>query len=102
MGRSRFCWLSWWTELALIEQAGMKTSGYAAGSLLTVADLPVTEVAAILAATDRFGGMSGSDRARILAGRGVGPLFCVFNRPTRKWFWLVAQHSCCVYTLSPP
>ena len=32
----------------------MKSSGYAAGSLLTVADLSVVEVAAILAATDRM------------------------------------------------
>ncbi len=34
-------------------QGEMKSSEYAAGSLLTVAGLPVEEVAAILAATDR-------------------------------------------------
>src|SRR5260370_4394407 len=83
MGRNRCCWLSWWTELALIEQAEMKTSGYAAGSLLTVADLPVAEVAAILAATDRIEGMSGADRARMLAGGRGALLF--YEWGTRTW-----------------
>jgi hypothetical protein len=45
-----------------------KSSEYAAGSLLTVTDLPVVEVAAILAETDRLERMPSEERARILAG----------------------------------
>jgi aspartate carbamoyltransferase catalytic subunit len=52
-----------------------KSSEYAAGSLLTVADLPVTEIAAILAATDRIERMASVDRSRILAGRRIALLF---------------------------
>src|SRR6266853_1531533 len=99
MGRNRFCWLSWWTELALIEQAEMKTSRYAAGSLLTVADLPVAEVAAILAATDRIEGMSGSDRARILAGRRIALLFYESSTRTRTSFELAAKSLGAITTL---
>src|SRR6202162_3969150 len=99
MGRSRFCWLSWWTELALIERAAMKTSGYAAGSLLTVADLPVAEVAAILAATDRIERMSGADRARMLAGRRIALLFYESSRRTRTSFELAAKSLGAITTL---
>jgi aspartate carbamoyltransferase catalytic subunit len=99
MGRSRFCWLSWWTELALIERAAMKTSGYAAGSLLTVADLPVAEVAAILAATDRIERMSGADRARILAGRRIALLFYESSTRTRTSFELAAKSLGAITTL---
>src|SRR5258707_14814493 len=91
MGRNRFCWLSWWTELSLIEQAAMKASRYAAGSLLTVADLPVAEVAAILAATDRIERMSGADRARMLAGRRIALLFYEASRRARNSFGLAAK-----------
>jgi aspartate carbamoyltransferase catalytic subunit len=99
MGRSRFCWLSWWTELALIEQAEMKTSGYAAGSLLTVADLPVAEVAAILAATDRIERISGSDRVRMLAGRRIALLFYESSTRTRTSFELAAKSLGAITTL---
>ena len=91
MGRSRCCWLSWWTELALTEQAEMKTSGYAVGSLLTVADLPVAEVAAILAATDRIERMAGVDRVRMLAGRRIALLFYESSTRTRTSFELAAK-----------
>jgi aspartate carbamoyltransferase catalytic subunit len=99
MGRNRFCWLSWWTELALIERAAMKTSGYAAGSLLTVADLPVAEVAAILAATDRIERMSGADRARMLAGRRIALLFYESSTRTRTSFELAAKSLGAITTL---
>src|SRR5258708_15853375 len=91
MGRSRFCWLSWWTELALIEQAAMKASRYAAGSLLTVADLPVPDVASSLTETDRIERMSGADRVRVLAGRRIALLFYESSTRTRTSFELAAK-----------
>jgi aspartate carbamoyltransferase catalytic subunit len=99
MGRNRCCWLSWWTELALIEQSAMKTSGYAAGSLLTVADLTVTEVAAILAATDRIERMASADRARMLAGRRIALLFYESSTRTRTSFELAAKSLGAITTL---
>src|SRR5260370_38566493 len=99
MGRRRWWWLSWWNEVAVSERAAMKTSGYAAGSLLTVADLPVVEVAAILAATDRIEGMSGADRARMLAGGGIAVLVYGSRTPNRDWFWLVAEWLGAVHSL---
>jgi aspartate carbamoyltransferase catalytic subunit len=77
----------------------MKTSGYAAGSLLTVADLPVAEVAAILAATDRIEGMSGADRARMLAGRRIALLFYESSTRTRTSFELAAKSLGAITTL---
>ncbi len=47
-----------------MQHAG-KSSEYAAGSLLTVTDLPVVEVAAILAETDRLEQMAAAERAKI-------------------------------------
>ena len=99
MGRSRCCWLSWWTELALTEQAERKTSGYAAGSLLTVADLPLVEVAAILAATDRIERMSGADRVQMLAGRRIALLFYESSTRTRTSFELAAKSLGAITTL---
>jgi aspartate carbamoyltransferase catalytic subunit len=99
MGRSRFCWLSWWTELALIEQAVMKASGYAAGSLLTVADLTVVEVAAILGETGRIERMTGADRARMLAGRRIALLFYESSTRTRTSFELAAKSLGAITTL---
>src|SRR3981189_3303474 len=95
MGRNRCCWLSWWTELALIEQAAMKASGYAAGSLLTVAGLPVVEVAA----TDRIERMSGADRVRMLAGRRIALLFYESSTRTRTSFELAAKSLGAITTL---
>jgi aspartate carbamoyltransferase catalytic subunit len=85
--------------LALIEQAAMKASGYAAGSLLTVADLPVMEVAAILAATDRIERMAGADRARMLAGRRIALLFYESSTRTRTSFELAAKSLGAITTL---
>src|ERR1700756_1780097 len=99
MGRNRCCWLSWWTELALTEQAEMKTSGYAVGSLLTVADLPVAEVAAILGATDRIEQMDGAHRARMLAGRRIALLFYESSTRTRTSFELAAKSLGAITTL---
>src|SRR3981081_2140572 len=99
MGRSRCFWLNWWTELPLIERVAMKTSGNAAGSLLTVTDLTVEEVAAILAATDRIDGMSGADRARILSGRRIALLFYESSTRTRTSFELAAKSLGAITTL---
>jgi aspartate carbamoyltransferase catalytic subunit len=77
----------------------MKTSGYAAGSLLTVADLPVAEVAAILAATDRIERMSGGDRVRMLAGRRIALLFYESSTRTRTSFELAAKSLGAITTL---
>jgi aspartate carbamoyltransferase catalytic subunit len=85
--------------LALIERAAMKTSGYAAGSLLTVADLPVAEIAAILAATDRIERMSDADRARMLAGRRIALLFYESSTRTRTSFELAAKSLGAITTL---
>src|SRR5260370_10706065 len=99
MGRNRFWWLSWWTALALIEQAAMKASRYVAGSLSTVADLPVVEFAAIRAATARIEGMSGADRARMLAGRRIALLFYESSTRTRTSFELAAKSLGAITTL---
>jgi aspartate carbamoyltransferase catalytic subunit len=85
--------------LALIERAAMKSSGYAAGSLLTVADLTVVEVAAILAATDRIEWMAGADRARMLAGRRIALLFYESSTRTRTSFELAAKSLGAITTL---
>src|ERR1700751_5318651 len=99
MGRSRFCWWSWWTELALIEQAVVRISQYAAGSLLTVADLTVAEVAAILTATDRMEQMDSAHRARMLAGRRIALLFYESSTRTRTSFELAAKSLGAITTL---
>jgi aspartate carbamoyltransferase catalytic subunit len=69
----------------------MKTSEYAAGSLLTVAGLPVEEVSAILAATARIERMHSTERARMLAGRRIALLFYESSTRTRTSFELAAK-----------
>ena len=69
----------------------MKIAEYASGSLLTVADLPVVEVAAILAATDRIERMPQVERARMLAGRRIALLFYESSTRTRTSFELAAK-----------
>jgi aspartate carbamoyltransferase catalytic subunit len=64
-----------------------------------VADLPVVEVAAILAATDRIEGMSGADRARMLAGRRIALLFYESSTRTRTSFELAAKSLGAMTTL---
>jgi aspartate carbamoyltransferase catalytic subunit len=77
----------------------MTKSGTRAGSLLTVADLTVVEVAAILAATDRMERMAGADRARILAGRRIALLFYESSTRTRTSFELAAKSLGAITTL---
>jgi aspartate carbamoyltransferase catalytic subunit len=76
-----------------------KKAGYAAGSLLTVRDLTVMDVAAILAATDRIEGMMEPDRARILAGRRIALLFYESSTRTRTSFELAAKQLGAITTL---
>ncbi len=75
------------------------SAGYAGGSLLTVASLPVTEVAAILAATDRFERMASADRARTLTGRRIALLFYESSTRTRTSFELAAKSLGAITTL---
>jgi aspartate carbamoyltransferase catalytic subunit len=77
----------------------VKSSEYAAGSLLTVADLTVVEVAAILSATDRIEQMTGTDRARLLAGRRIALLFYESSTRTRTSFELAAKSLGAITTL---
>src|SRR5271170_3552441 len=77
----------------------VKSAGYAAGSLLTVANLPVEEVAAILAATDRLERMASAERARILAGRRIALLFYESSTRTRTSFELAAKSLGAMTTL---
>ncbi len=77
----------------------MKASEYAAGSLLTVVGLPVEEVAAILAATDRIERMATADRAKILAGRRIALLFYESSTRTRTSFELAAKSLGAMTTL---
>jgi aspartate carbamoyltransferase catalytic subunit len=76
-----------------------KDSEYAAGSLLTVANLPVTEIAAILAMTDRIERMASPERARILAGRRIALLFYESSTRTRTSFELAAKSLGAITTL---
>ena len=76
-----------------------KSSGIAAGSLLTVADLPVTEVAAILTATDRIERMDSAERSRMLTGRRIALLFYESSTRTRTSFELAAKQLGAITTL---
>jgi aspartate carbamoyltransferase catalytic subunit len=64
---------------------------YAPGSLLTVRDLPVREVSAILSETGRLERMQHAERARILAGRRIALLFYESSTRTRTSFELAAK-----------
>jgi aspartate carbamoyltransferase catalytic subunit len=64
---------------------------YAPGSLLTVRDLPVREVSAILSETARLERMQHAERARILAGRRIALLFYESSTRTRTSFELAAK-----------
>ena len=77
----------------------MKSSEYAAGSLLTVANLSVEDVAAILAATDRLERMAVADRVRILAERRIALLFYESSTRTRTSFELAAKSLGAMTTL---
>jgi aspartate carbamoyltransferase catalytic subunit len=69
----------------------MKSSEYAAGSLLTVRDLRVEEVSAILGQTTRLERMSHEECARLLAGRRIALLFYESSTRTRTSFELAAK-----------
>jgi aspartate carbamoyltransferase catalytic subunit len=77
----------------------LDTGTIAAGSLLTVASLTVTEVAAILAATDRLERMAATERAKILEGRRIALLFYESSTRTRTSFELAAKSLGAMTTL---
>jgi aspartate carbamoyltransferase catalytic subunit len=61
------------------------------GSLITVADLKVREVASILSLTDDLAAMRASEKAKVLAGRRVALLFYESSTRTRTSFELAAK-----------
>jgi aspartate carbamoyltransferase catalytic subunit len=69
----------------------MTKSGMRAGSLLSVMDLSVGEVSAILAETARLERMAHAERARMLAGRRMALLFYESSTRTRTSFELAAK-----------
>jgi aspartate carbamoyltransferase catalytic subunit len=69
----------------------MTKSGTRAGSLLSVMDLSVGEVSAILAETARLERMAHAERARLLAGRRMALLFYESSTRTRTSFELAAK-----------
>jgi aspartate carbamoyltransferase catalytic subunit len=66
---------------------------------LTVSDLPVTEIAAILVATDRIEQMGSAQRSRMLAGRRIALLFYESSTRTRTSFELAAKQLGAITTL---
>jgi aspartate carbamoyltransferase catalytic subunit len=80
-------------------QRAVKSSGFAAGSLLTVTSLSVVDVAAILAATDRIERMADAERSRLLAGRRIALLFYESSTRTRTSFELAAKSLGAITTL---
>jgi len=64
---------------------------YASGSLLTVEQLTVADVAEILAATARLEAMTREQRARVLEGRTIALLFYESSTRTRTSFELAAK-----------
>jgi aspartate carbamoyltransferase catalytic subunit len=77
----------------------MTKSGTRAGSLLSVNDLSVAEVAAILAAADRMERMPATERVKVLAGRRVALLFYESSTRTRTSFELSAKQLGAMTTL---
>ncbi len=69
------------------------------GSLLSVMDLSVAEVAAILAAADRMEAMPAAERVKLLAGRRVALLFYESSTRTRTSFELAAKSLGAMTTL---
>lgn len=66
-------------------------STYAPGSLLTVANLPIAEVASILALTDQLQSLPPKEKSQQLAGRRVALLFYESSTRTRTSFELAAK-----------
>ena len=71
----------------------------AAGSLLTVADLSVDDVARILSLTDRLAVMDPARKATLLSGRRIALLFYESSTRTRTSFELAAKSLGAVTTL---
>ncbi len=76
--------------VAMRPDAG-KSSVHPAGSLLSVSDLRVDEVSAILVETARIERTAPADRARMLAGRRIALLFYESSTRTRTSFELAAK-----------
>jgi aspartate carbamoyltransferase catalytic subunit len=72
-------------------QAPKKKFSYAAGSLLSVADLSVADVSAIFAVTTQLERMSNAERIGLLAGRRIALLFYESSTRTRTSFELAAK-----------
>ncbi|MEO8736690.1 MAG: aspartate carbamoyltransferase catalytic subunit [Edaphobacter sp.] len=72
-------------------QESKKKFAYAAGSLLSVADLTVEEVSGILSVTARLERMPHAERSRMLAGRRIALLFYESSTRTRTSFELAAK-----------
>ena len=68
-----------------------RSSKYAAGCLLSVGDLSVAEVSAVLGLTARLETMPRAERAEILAGRRIALLFYESSTRTRTSFELAAK-----------
>ena len=67
------------------------SSKYAAGCLLSVGDLSVAEVSAVLGLTARLEAMPRAERAEMLAGRRIALLFYESSTRTRTSFELAAK-----------
>jgi len=74
-----------------VSEAGSVRSHYAEGSLLSVANLSVSEVSAILAETARLEKLPHAERAAILRGRTIALLFYESSTRTRTSFELAAK-----------
>ena len=70
-----------------------------AGSLITVANLAVEEVASILALTDRLVSMPAPETAQVLAGHRIALLFYESSTRTRTSFELAAKSLGAITTL---
>ena len=69
----------------------VRSSKYAAGCLLSVRDLSVADVSAVLGLTTRLDAMPKVERAEILAGRRIALLFYESSTRTRTSFELAAK-----------
>jgi len=72
-------------------QGPKKIFHYAAGSLLSVADLSIADVSAIFTVTTRLEQMPHAQRATLLAGRRIALLFYESSTRTRTSFELAAK-----------
>jgi aspartate carbamoyltransferase catalytic subunit len=69
----------------------VRSSKYAAGCLLSIGDLSVAEVSAVLGLTARLEPMPRAERAEMLAGRRIALLFYESSTRTRTSFELAAK-----------